>query len=199
MSGDIQDQLDLDVLSYGLDRYADDLTTDTVASLREGIQAIQQRDPSAVADLVKQFQENEALDRLYKRSLRDLRKDYSTQERAKSFTASLDRPFAEDLTLKNLMAKIEGLLHDRQAVSTFPTQINANLSGYVHLYPSPSALSTPSRFWDKTDRLVVIIAGGAALGSAIAQLPGAIAGAVLAAGYGGYITFAKTRSGRNAR
>ena len=50
----------------------------------------------------------------------------------------------------------------------------------------------------RSDRLVVIIAGGAALGSAIAQLPGAIVGAILAAGYGWYISFGKTQSVKNS-
>jgi serine/threonine protein kinase, bacterial len=44
-----------------------------------------------------------------------------------------------------------------------------------------------SQFWDKADRMAIMIAGGIALGSAIAQLPGAIAGGVLAAGYAWYI------------
>jgi hypothetical protein len=43
-------------------------------------------------------------------------------------------------------------------------------------------------FWDKADRIVVMVAGGAALGSAIAQIPGAIVGATLAGSYGCYIT-----------
>lgn len=51
-------------------------------------------------------------------------------------------------------------------------------------------------FWHKADRLAVMIAGGAALGSAIAQLPGAIVGGFLAAGYGWYIN-TQTQSGRN--
>jgi hypothetical protein len=55
-----------------------------------------------------------------------------------------------------------------------------------------------SAFWDKSDRLVVMIAGGAALGSAIAQLPGAVVGAILAAGYGWYISFGKTKSVGNS-
>jgi serine/threonine protein kinase len=44
-----------------------------------------------------------------------------------------------------------------------------------------------SQFWDKADRMAIMIAGGIALGSAIAQLPGAIAGGILAAGYAWYI------------
>jgi hypothetical protein len=51
--------------------------------------------------------------------------------------------------------------------------------------------------WNKTDRIAIMTAGGAALGSAIALLPGAIIGGLLAATYGGYISFIKPRSARN--
>jgi serine/threonine protein kinase, bacterial len=44
-----------------------------------------------------------------------------------------------------------------------------------------------SLFWDKADRTAVMIAGGVALGSAIAQLPGAVVGGMIAAGYAWYI------------
>jgi hypothetical protein len=43
-----------------------------------------------------------------------------------------------------------------------------------------------------------MMAGGAALGGAIGQIPGAIVGGVLAATYGWYISFAKTKSVRNS-
>jgi hypothetical protein len=38
--------------------------------------------------------------------------------------------------------------------------------------------------WDKADTIAVMTAGGAALGSAIAQVPGAIVGAFVGAGCG---------------
>ena len=62
--------------------------------------------------------------------------------------------------------------------------------------PEPESKSTDV-FWDKADRIAVMIMGGAALGSAIAQLPGAIVSGVLAAGYGWYINFAKPQTKRN--
>jgi ABC-type xylose transport system permease subunit len=46
-------------------------------------------------------------------------------------------------------------------------------------------------FWDKTDRIAVMTVGGAALGGAIGLIPGAIAGATVAALYGWYIGFGK--------
>ena len=49
------------------------------------------------------------------------------------------------------------------------------------------------RFWDKADRLMVVTVGGAALGGSIAGVYGAVIGAILAAGWGWYITFRKAK------
>jgi serine/threonine protein kinase, bacterial len=60
---------------------------------------------------------------------------------------------------------------------------------YLQCIANPIVERNPqqSQFWDKADRMAVMIAGGIALGSAISQLPGAIAGGILAAGYAWYI------------
>ena len=49
------------------------------------------------------------------------------------------------------------------------------------------------RFWDKADRLMVVTVGGAALGGSIAGVYGVVIGAILAAGWGWYITFRKAK------
>lgn len=66
---------------------------------------------------------------------------------------------------------------------------------------TPSTVKTYSRkmlgetqvvahaFWDKSDRIAIMIAGGAAIGSAILQIPGLIIGALSGAAYGFYISF----------
>jgi hypothetical protein len=69
----LNDKLDLDVLRHGIDRYGDNLPIDTAEILLERIKSVQNQDPDAVTNLVKQFQQNEALDQLYERSLRDFR------------------------------------------------------------------------------------------------------------------------------
>jgi hypothetical protein len=64
----------------------------------------------------------------------------------------------------------------------------------LHQHPhQQSDQPTPERFWDKADRIVVMTAGGAALGSAIGQIPRALVGAIFAALYGWYIGFAKNK------
>jgi hypothetical protein len=51
-----------------------------------------------------------------------------------------------------------------------------------------------SDFWDKADRIAVMTAGGAALGGAIAMVPGAVALGLFAGAYGYYIGFVKPKS-----
>ncbi len=75
-----------------------------------------------------------------------------------------------------------------------PVLMEASASSVSH-YLSQSDIHSPvmnknpqqSQFWDKADRMAVMIAGGVALGSAIAQLPGAVIGGMIAAGYAWYI------------
>jgi serine/threonine protein kinase, bacterial len=55
------------------------------------------------------------------------------------------------------------------------------------MYSAKETRIRQSQFWDKADRTAVMIAGGIALGSAIFQVPGAIIGGMLAAGYAWYI------------
>jgi hypothetical protein len=57
-----------------------------------------------------------------------------------------------------------------------------------------SEKNASGQFWDKADRIVVMTIGGASIGGAIGLIPGAIAGATVAALYGWYIGFAKTKS-----
>ncbi|MER3433274.1 MAG: hypothetical protein C4288_07560 [Leptolyngbya sp. ERB_1_1] len=58
---------------------------------------------------------------------------------------------------------------------------------------APERNSAQSNFWEKGDRIVAIIAGGAFLGGTIAQVPGAIVGSILAAIYGWYTSSAQSR------
>ncbi|NEP15381.1 MAG: hypothetical protein F6J97_00535 [Leptolyngbya sp. SIO4C1] len=55
----------------------------------------------------------------------------------------------------------------------------------------PSERVSKISIWDKADRMAVMIAGGVALGAAIAQIPGATVGGLIGAAYGWYISFGK--------
>lgn len=56
------DELDLEVLYHRIDRFSDNLPTETVEKLLTKLKTIQQGDLDAAGDLVAQFQENKNLD-----------------------------------------------------------------------------------------------------------------------------------------
>jgi hypothetical protein len=127
------DELDLNVLCHGIDHFSDDLPTETAENLLTRLKAIQQGDPDATRDLVTQFQENQDLDRIYTRSLRDLRRNYSTRERAKSLTMAREYPSEYDFSyLGDLIAKIGDLLTNRKTleIDALETEILQALDKY---------------------------------------------------------------------
>jgi hypothetical protein len=119
----LNDQLDLEVLRYGIENYSDTLPTDTIEILLEKIKSVQNQESDAVANLIKQFQENQALDKLYERSLRDLRRDYPNQERAKSLTLTGARSLEDNFTLDDFIIKIEGLINRRKEIALNKAQM----------------------------------------------------------------------------
>jgi serine/threonine protein kinase, bacterial len=72
-------------------------------------------------------------------------------------------------------------------VDSMPQLFSVNPTLQYNYAPATKKNPQQSQFWDKADRMAVMIAGGVALGSAIAQLPGAIVGGMIAAGYAWYI------------
>jgi hypothetical protein len=67
------------------------------------------------------------------------------------------------------------------------------------LTPKNSTQSRTADFWEKVDRIMIMAAGGAFIGSLIAQVPGAIFGCLMTAAYGFYIGFIKPRQTRRGR
>jgi hypothetical protein len=120
----LNDQLNLEVLCHGIDNYGDNLRTDTIEVLLEDLKAVQHQNPDAVTNLVEQFKQNESLDRLYERSLRDLRQVYRTQERAKSATLTVGSPLEGGFTfVVDLIAKLEELLNRRNEIALNKAQM----------------------------------------------------------------------------
>lgn len=81
-----------------------------------------------------------------------------------------------------------------------------NCNGHFFEHPQQSNCKEPatksfdkasSKFWDKADRVVVMTAGGAAIGGAIAQIPGAIVGMLIGSSYGWYVAFSRRSSSEN--
>lgn len=108
----------------------------------------------------------------YETARLNLKQQYQAQERSKSAVVTLEKT-GTDLEQTAIV-----LLTSFQ----YPSST---------LFTDSSNQSKESDFWEKGDRVVAIIAGGAFLGGTLGQVPGAIVGAVLAAIYGWYTSSAK--------
>jgi hypothetical protein len=173
-----KNKINLEVLLYALSQQLKSLPPDLQQSLTEIGQALQanltDENKIEIRELVSRYQ---PLEIVYRKALTQWNQSYVSQERTKSLSSAFPiRSGLDELSIESL------LLPANDWVSAAKQLVN-NLS-------SPQ---TPAQFWDKTDRMAVMVAGGIALGSMVAQLPGAIIGGVVAAGYGWYIGFSKTK------
>ena len=165
---------------YALTQQTESLPESLQRSLIEIGEDLRQDRPEAAHELRELIAKVPSLEIAYKKALEDWDQGYNSQSRDKSLSAV----FASTSGLDSLF--IYTVTPTPDWIATAKQLTRQHLS------------NNSAKFWDKSDRLVVIIAGGAALGSAIAQLPGAIVGAILAAGYGWYISFGKTQSVKNS-
>jgi hypothetical protein len=146
-------------------------------SLQEAGQALQNDQPEAAYQLRELIKQEPLLEIAYQNALEQWDEQYASQQRAKSFSATFQKPSVLDSLF----------LHD-----VAPSQ--DWVAAARKITHQQTVQPTPARFWDKADRIVVMTIGGASIGGAIGLIPGAIAGATVAALYGWYIGFAKTKS-----
>jgi hypothetical protein len=146
-------------------------------SLQEAGQALQHDQPEAAYQLRELIKQAPPLEEAYQNALEQWDERYASQQRAKSFTEAFQNPSVLDSFFLNDVAPSEDWVTSARKIAQNKT------------VEAPA-----SNFWDKADRIAVMTAGGAALGSAIGQIPGAFIGAAFAAGYGWYISFAKAKS-----
>jgi hypothetical protein len=149
-------------------------------SLQEAGQALQNDQPEAAYQLRELIRQAPPLEEAYKNALEQWDEQYASQQRAKSFSPAFQNPSVLDSLFLNDVAPSQDWVTAARKITRQQT-----------------AQPTSARFWDKADRIAVMTAGGAALGSAIGQIPGALVGATVAALYGWYISFAKTKSAQN--
>jgi len=172
--------IDLEALLYALAQQPEPLPEALQRSLQETGQALRQNHPDAAHQLRELIKQHAPLEDAYTTILEQWDEQYASQHRTKSLgatfqsTSSLDWLFVHTVTpTSDWIAAAKQL--SRQQIQT-----------------------TTTSFWDQADRVVVVIAGGAALGCAIAQIPGALVGTALAAAYGWYISSAQVKSVRNS-
>jgi hypothetical protein len=171
------DELDLAVLEEALDRYSDSIPRAELETLKQLIQSWKNQDDRAAQTLYDFVSQSDAIDEAYDHALLALRRQYSSQPKAKSLILTLDSP--ANITGLNdvadrLLQRLDVVLHP----SILPIQPIAN------------------SIWDNIDRLAIMAAGGAFLGGAIVQilgggsiqLIGALIGAITGAVSGWYVT-----------
>lgn len=109
------------------------------------------------------------LHQLYTAAYDELEAQYQNQERSKSF----DLAFPRETDLWDRFIQIasanDSVLAARQTLQGINAQHRTRAK---------------ANFWEIGDRIVVMMAGGAFLGSLIAQIPGAIVGALIAGIFG---------------
>lgn len=172
-----KDKINIEVLLYALSQQIDPLPPNLQRSLTEIGQVSQvnltDEDKIKICELVESYQ---PLKIAYDRAFTERYQNYVSQERTKSLGATF--PITSGL--------------DELLIESFLLPAHDWVAAAKQLVNNRSLPQSPSQFWDKTDRIAVTTAGGIALGSAIAQIPGAIVGGALGAGYGWYIGFKKT-------
>lgn len=111
--------IDLNILLHGIERYAADLSQESAEQIRQAIIACQNQQPNSETQLIHLIIHNPDLDRLYGKALADRRAGYITQERAKSLELSIGRPLTAEInhTIAQLATTIEQLLTHRQQLS----------------------------------------------------------------------------------
>jgi hypothetical protein len=146
-------------------------------SLQKVGQALQHDQPNAAQQLRELIKQAPPLESAYQNALEQWDEQYASQQRAKSFSAAFQNPSVLDSLFLHNVAPSQDWVTAAKTITHQQT-----------------VQPTSARFWDKADRIVVMTIGGASIGGAIGLIPGAIAGATVAALYGWYIGFAKTKS-----
>jgi hypothetical protein len=180
----IKDTIDLEALLYALAQQPDSLPAELQTSLTAIGRSLETNPNEELAlelrELIKNY---EPLELAYQNGLVAIDRAYSSQQRTKginsisTITLGIDNLFIKGILLSNDWV---------ESAKQLPRDLNL------------SSQEAPDQFWDKTDRIAVMTAGGAALGGAIAQLPGAVIGGLIAAGYGWYIGFGQAKTSRDS-
>jgi hypothetical protein len=180
-----KNKINIEVLLYALSQQVNPLPPDLQRSLTEIGQLSQanltDEDKIKIYELVESYQ---PLNIAYDRAFDQWYQSYVSQERTKSLSATF--PIGSGLDELSILQG-RGFANESLLLPA-----NDWVAAAKQLVNNLNPPQTPAQFWDKTDRMAVTTAGGIAIGSAIAQLPGAIVGGALGAVYGWSIGFRKT-------
>lgn len=180
MTVSANNSIDLKALLYALTQQSAPLPAPLQHSLQESGQALRQNQPEAAHQLRERIKRYEPLESAYMNALQQFDRQYTAQQRTKSLSANFPNTAGFDwFFINDVIPANDWVLTAKQILQA------------QHSRPAKR------NFWDRTESVVVVIIGGAALGGAIAQLPGAIIGLLIAAIFGWYVSFYKKGSTNN--
>jgi hypothetical protein len=142
--------IDLEALLIALEQQTESLPEDIQRSLKEVGQLLEEKRPEAPQKLRQLIKDYSPLEKAYQKAIEELDAAYADRERAKSLSAI----FPDTLDIDALF--IHDVIPSWDWVKT-AQKLTRDLA-------IPNIPATPSRFWDKADRLMVVTVGGAALG-----------------------------------
>jgi hypothetical protein len=140
----------------------------TLRDMAERLKTQQAETLSTLRDFVAA---NPELEQPYNAAYREWQRRYQAQERAKSL--GLTAAGLSDFDLEQFVLQV----FNAEDSTVTAKQIIRRLDKQA--IPKPN-------FWERSDRVMAMAAGGAALGAMVGQIPGALIGAGLAAAYGWY-------------
>jgi hypothetical protein len=159
------DQIDLEVLKHALDHYASQIPREEIDRLLQLMHNWKQQQPNAAQQICQFAAQSEAIDRAYDHALLDMRRQYTSQHRAKGAI---------------LTPQTHGELNGF-------TQITDQLIASLQTILTPPQSPAKTTLWDNFDRIAIMGAGGAFLGGAIVQLFGGGATQFIGAAVGGLV------------
>jgi hypothetical protein len=159
------DQLDLEVLKYALDHHAFQIPREELDVLLQLMHNWKQQQPGAAQQICQFAAQSESIDRAYDHALLDLRRQYTSQHRAKGA-----------ILIPQTHGELNGL-----------TQIADQLIVSLQTILTPPQPPPKTTLWDNFDRIAIMTAGGAFLGGAIVQLFGGGATQFIGAAVGGLV------------
>jgi hypothetical protein len=170
----LNDGLDLEILKYAMDHYSAQIPREEVDALLQLMHNWKHQQPNAAQQICQFAAQSEPIDRAYDHALVDIRRQYTTQQRAKSAV---------------LTAQTHGELNGLIPIAD---QLIASLETILN----PPTPRSRTNVGDNFDRIAIMGAGGAFLGGAIvqffgggaSQFIGAAVGALVGIGSGFYAT-----------
>ncbi len=163
------DAVDIKALMYALTQQREPLPQSVQRDLRTVGKALQQNQPTAPSQLRACIESYLPLDVAYGKAIQELDRQYYSQERTKSLSATfINNPGTSWYFLNEVIPAADWVATAKQAINA-PT------------YPRQDVKAQSLE--DKIIRIAIVSTGGASIGFWIAQVPGGIIGACCAFAY----------------